>query len=81
MRYTVVLLAEPEEGGYTALVPALPGCVSYGADFDEALAMIRDAAEGYLAVAAERGEVVLEEAPGTVVAEIDVQAPVAEAVA
>jgi predicted RNase H-like HicB family nuclease len=81
MRFTVVLLVEPEEGGYTALVPALPGCVSYGDSVDEALAMIRDAAEGYLAVAAERGEEILEEAFGTVVAEIEVPAPVSVAVA
>lgn len=71
MRYTVILLAEPEEGGYTALVPALLGCVSFGDTLEEALAMIQDAAEGYLAVAQERGEVVLEEAPGTVVAAIE----------
>ena len=81
MRYTVVLLADPDEGGYTALVPALPGCVSEGDTLDEALAMIRDAAAGYLAVAAERGEEILGEAFGPVVAEIDVPAPVAEAVA
>jgi antitoxin HicB len=83
MRYTVVLLREPEEGGYTALVPALPGCVSFGDSLEEALAMIQDAAEGYLAVAEERGEVVLEEASGTVVTSIEIAAgaPLAAAVA
>ena len=81
MRYTVVLLVDPEEGGYTALVPALPGCVSEGDTLDEALAMIQDAATGYLAVAAELGEDLPEEAFGTVVAEIEVPVPVAAAVA
>jgi hypothetical protein len=28
-RYNIMLRPEPE-GGYTALVPALPGCVTYG---------------------------------------------------
>jgi antitoxin HicB len=40
--YEVVLIPE-EEGGYSVTVPALPGCVS------QALAMIREAIEGYLA--------------------------------
>lgn len=81
MRYTAVLLADPEEGGYTAFVPALPGCISEGQTVEEALAMIEDAAAGYLAVSAERGEDLLEEAPGTVVVAIEVPAPVVEAVA
>ena len=46
-----VLLHPAEEGGYWVEVPALPGCVSEGDTFDEALANIREAAEGWLAVA------------------------------
>ncbi|MEK9154366.1 MAG: type II toxin-antitoxin system HicB family antitoxin [Patescibacteria group bacterium] len=45
--YQVVLTPEPE-GGYTATVPVLPGCVSYGKTLDEARVMITDAIEGYL---------------------------------
>jgi predicted RNase H-like HicB family nuclease len=37
MHYTVMLRPEPE-GGFTVLVPALPGCISYGDTIDEALA-------------------------------------------
>ena len=50
-RFTVILLPErdPEFSGYyNALVPALPGCVSYGADKEEALRNIREAIEAYL---------------------------------
>ncbi len=47
-------VSEPE-GGYTVSVPTLPGCISYGKTFEEALAMIKDAMEGYLAVAKEEG--------------------------
>jgi len=47
MRLTVIL--EPsEEGGFTALVPALPGCISEGSTRDEALKNIREAIELYL---------------------------------
>jgi antitoxin HicB len=45
--YEVVLIPE-EEGGYSVTVPALPGCVSQGETREEALAMIREAIEGYL---------------------------------
>jgi len=47
MRYTVVLEQE-EDGGYVAIVPALPGCVSQGDDRAEALANVREAIELYI---------------------------------
>jgi predicted RNase H-like HicB family nuclease len=47
-RYNLMLCPEPE-GGYTALVPALPGCVTYGRTVDEAREMAKDAISGYLA--------------------------------
>jgi predicted RNase H-like HicB family nuclease len=47
MRVRVVL--EPsDEGGYTAVVPSLPGCISEGETKDEALANIKEAIELYL---------------------------------
>ena len=49
-----VLVHPAEEGGFWAEVPALPGCVSEGETLDEVLANIRDAAEGWVEVAAER---------------------------
>lgn len=45
--YTIMLRPEPE-GGYTALVPALPGCVTYGRTLDEARKMVKDAIAGYI---------------------------------
>ena len=47
MRYTV-LMNRNEEGGYTVTVPALPGCISEGADWDEALKNIEAAIAGYI---------------------------------
>ena len=45
-QFEVVL--QPEEGGFSVFVPALPGCASQGETREEALAMIKDAIEGYL---------------------------------
>jgi len=45
---TSLLRPEPEDG-YTALVPALPGCVTYGRTVDEAREMAKDAISGYIA--------------------------------
>ena len=47
MKLTVVL--EPsEEGGYTAYVPSLPGCISEGDSKDQVMRNIREAIELYL---------------------------------
>jgi predicted RNase H-like HicB family nuclease len=43
-----IVLEPSEEGGYTAYVPTLPGCISEGDTRDEALANIREAIELYL---------------------------------
>jgi len=43
-----VLLRKESEGGFTALVPSLPGCVSYGEDMEEAVKMVREAIELYV---------------------------------
>jgi len=43
-----IILEPSEEGGYTVLVPALPGCISEGNTKKEALKNIREAIELYL---------------------------------
>lgn len=53
--YRVILRPEPE-GGYTALVPSLPGCITYGVDVDEAVAMAREAIELYIDSLVAHGE-------------------------
>ncbi len=47
MHYNIILRAEPE-GGFTVLVPALPGCVTYGKNLDEARRMAKEAIELYI---------------------------------
>ena len=56
IRGGIVFELQPEpEGGYTISVPSLPGCISYGKTFEEVIEMIKDAMEGWLAVAREEG--------------------------
>lgn len=43
-----IILEPSDEGGFTAIVPTLPGCLSEGATRDEALTNIREAIELYL---------------------------------
>ena len=43
-----VIFRPEAEGGFTAIVPALPGCISYGKTLAQAKEMIVDAIDGYL---------------------------------
>ena len=52
----LVYLEPAEEAGYIASCPALPGCVTQGETREEALAMIKDAIEGYIASLKKHGE-------------------------
>jgi len=59
LMYTYKLHLHPEpEGGFTVSVPALPGCITYGEDVEEAIAMAREAIELYIEELEERGEVI-----------------------
>jgi predicted RNase H-like HicB family nuclease len=69
-RYTVLLYPEPE-GGYSAVVPSLPGCFTQGETVDEALANAREAAEVWLEDARDLGEDIPEEAAVPIIAAIE----------
>jgi antitoxin HicB len=49
LSYTVQFQPEPE-GGYTVIVPALRGCVTYGRTFKEAQKFALEAMTGYIEV-------------------------------
>ncbi len=51
-------LHKEAEGGYTVTVPVLPGCITYGENVDDALAMAKEAIELYIEDLQERGEVI-----------------------
>ncbi len=55
--YRIILRKEPE-GVYTALVPSLPGCITWGNTIDEAINMAKEAVEGYIAVLEEEKELI-----------------------
>lgn len=44
-----VLYRTEPEGGFTAIVPSLPGCVTYGKSLEEARKNADDAISGYIA--------------------------------
>lgn len=55
-QYTAVFEPDLEVGGYTVTIPALPGCISEGDTFEEALSNIHEAAELYLTTMQDREE-------------------------
>jgi predicted RNase H-like HicB family nuclease len=55
LSYRITLQKEPD-GGYTVLVTALPGCVTYGKIVEEAIEMAKDAIRGYVESLIEDGE-------------------------
>lgn len=59
--YTIILEPDFEDGGYSVLVPALPGCATMGDNIEECIAMARDAIAGHVAALIETGQPVPEE--------------------
>ena len=57
-RYTVVLIPELDEGGYSVTVPALPGLFTQGDTRDEALEAAREAIVFHLECLANEGETI-----------------------
>lgn len=55
LKYPVLLVPEPE-GGFTALIPDLEGCVSVGDTPEEALANVEEARQLWLETAYEHGD-------------------------
>ncbi|MCL4408122.1 MAG: type II toxin-antitoxin system HicB family antitoxin [Thermotogae bacterium] len=55
LNYRIFLRKEPE-GGYTVIVPSLPGCVTFGNTIDESIKMAREAIELYLESLKAHGE-------------------------
>ena len=53
--YTAIFQKEPE-GGYTVIIPALKGCVTYGETIEEASIAAKEAIESYLGSLAKDGE-------------------------
>ncbi len=50
-----VIVEKDEAGYYVAEVPALPGCLSQGKTYEEAINNIKEAVEGWLEVMESKG--------------------------
>jgi len=54
--FEIAVVLEPDEGGFLVYVPALPGCLSWGATREEALQNTREAAALYIESLIAHGE-------------------------
>lgn len=72
--YSIVLDPDPEDGGYTVTVPALPGVVTQGATSEEAIAMAEDAIRCHIEGLLADGETVPEESQPPRIASVTVAA-------
>ncbi len=70
-----IVLAPEEDGGYSVIVPALPGCFTQGDSRQEALEMAREAIELHLAALRDDGEAI--PADEIQIAEVEVNVPAA----
>jgi len=55
LNFKILLKKEPE-GGFTVVVPSLPGCISYGDTVDESIANAKEAIELYIESLKAHGE-------------------------
>lgn len=73
-RYTIILEPDMEEGGYTVLVPALPGCITQGETLEQCIERAKEAITGYIESLQAHGEPVPEETERPQMITIDVAA-------
>ena len=53
--YRILLRKEPE-GGFTVIVPTLPGCITFGDTIEEAIEMAKEAIDLYIESLRAHGE-------------------------
>lgn len=54
--YSMSIIPDAVEGGFTVIFPELPGCMTYGDTIDEAVEMATDAKKCWLEDAIEMGK-------------------------
>lgn len=77
LKYTVIYNPE-SEGGFTVIVPSLPGCVTYGKNLSEAKKMAKDAISLYLESLKKHNEPIPKE-ENSFIGSIDLEFPQAHA--
>jgi len=73
-KYTIILDPDPEKGGYTVTVPALPGCITQGETIEQCIERAQEAIAGYIESLEAEGEPVPEETERPQMITIDVAA-------
>jgi len=73
-KYTIILDPDPEEGGYTVTVPALPGCITQGETIEQCIKRAQEAITGYNESLKAEGEPVPDETERPQMITIDVAA-------
>jgi antitoxin HicB len=53
-----LLLHKEDDNRYSVVVPALPGCITYGENIDDAISMAKEAIELYIVELQSRNETV-----------------------
>jgi len=71
MEYDVVLTRE-DKNKWTAEVPALPGCITWGESREQVLLLAEEAIEGWIASRRQLGKEVPSERPVVELARVDV---------
>lgn len=71
-QYTAVFEPDEKGGGFTVTIPLLPGCISEGDTFEDALRNIQEAASLYLEVMRSKKQEIPREEKGIVIAPIEV---------
>ncbi len=72
-QYTAIFEPDEKAGGFTVTIPSLPGCISEGDTFEEALENIQEAAGLYIEVMQKRNFEVLKEEKGVVIAPVEIK--------
>ena len=71
-RFKVVLEQDMLDGGYTVTVPGLPGCITEGDTFEEAMINAQDAIQGYLEALVKEGLPLPQSAPQLIFGEVEI---------
>jgi predicted RNase H-like HicB family nuclease len=56
LHYTMIIRWDPRDSIFVVSVPELPGCMTHGETYEEAIAQGQDAIEGWLEVAEADGK-------------------------
>lgn len=72
-QYTAIFEPDEKVGGFTVTIPSLPGCISEGDTFEEALKNIQEAASLYIEVMREKKRKIPEEERVIVVTPIEIK--------